>query len=173
MTRRATLGMLQHRPFHRWRDIQAKQPTEAHWYLVSGLDQPRLQAMGEVITGINKTKLRGGKPVPMPSHATGPIKTHAVGALYQECGAPTGSGQQVKARSPKFNVPGWPCSTSRGSRNALGLGQVWLSNANRQAMVYFGDGGGNCMRAPPIGIDPGSAQTLCGGNQGESAVKTG
>ena len=40
-------------------------------------------------------------------------------------------------------------------------------------MVYFGDGGGNCTRAPPIGIDPGSARTFCGENQGESAIKAG
>ena len=33
-------------------------PTEEHRYLVSGLDQPRLRATVEVITGINKKKLQ-------------------------------------------------------------------------------------------------------------------
>ena len=49
-----------------------------------------------------------------------------------------------------------------GSRNAIRLGRVWLSNANWQAMVYFGDGGGNCTRAPPISIDPRSARNTLG-----------
>ncbi len=112
-----------------------------------------------------------GKSAPTPGTATGPNKIHTVDGLYRGCGAPAGSGRQVKARSPKFNVPGWLGITSPSSGNAFELGRVWLSNSNRQALVYFGNGGGNCTRATPIGIDPGSARTFCGGNQGESALK--
>ena len=111
------------------------------------------------------------KSAKTPGTTTGPNKTHAVDGIYRGCGAPAGSRPQVKVRSPKFNVPGWLGTTSPGSGNAFEMGSVWLSNLNRHAMVSFGDGGGNCTQATPIGIDPRSTRTFCGGNQGENAIK--
>jgi hypothetical protein len=62
------------------------------------------------------------KSAQTPDTATGPNKTNAVDGLYRGCGTPAGSGRQVKARSPKFNVPGWLGITSPGSGNAFELG---------------------------------------------------
>jgi hypothetical protein len=79
------------------------------------------------------------KSAKTPGTTTGPNKTHTVDGIYRGCGAPARSGQQVKAHSPKFNVPGWLGITSPGSGNASELGRIWLSNANRQTVVYFGN----------------------------------
>ena len=92
----------------------------------------------------------------MSSNATDSSSAHAVDTLQRGRGASAGRGRQVTAYQPKFNVPSWPRTVSPSSKNAFKFGRVWLSNANQKAMVYFGDGGGNCTWAPPIGFDPGS-----------------
>ena len=148
--------MLQHRKCRWWRDIQGKHKlrNSGNRYLTGPTTSP---GNGRGYHGHQQEEAPDGKSAPTPGTATGPNKTHAVDGIYWGCGAPKGSGRQVEACSPKFNVPGRIGITSPGSGNAFELGQFWMSNSSRQALVYLGDGGGNCTRATPIGIDPRSA----------------
>jgi hypothetical protein len=147
-------------------------PPEERRHSVSGLDQPRLRATGEVIMSINKKKLRAEnwrqRQAMQQAQSKPTLWTHYTGnavlpqgadfklrPIHQNSMCPAALALHHSAAETLLDWAEFGCPTQTG--------KPWSVLEMEEAII----------RNPPISIDPRSARTLCGRNQGESAVKAG
>jgi hypothetical protein len=106
---------------------------------VSGLDQPRLRATDEVITGINKKKLRTENRQKQRALQQAQTKPTPWTEYTGDAVLPQGADDKSRPSHRNSMCPAGMALHHPAAETLVNWAEFWLPNSNRQTVVYFGN----------------------------------